>query len=165
MRPKGSAKELEVRRLIAGRLFHQGKGVCEVADLVGASSSSVSRWKQALARDGMEGLKSKVHPGRPCRLRREQKEILGQILLNGPEEAGFSTDLWTLKRVAQVIEREFGFQYHPGHVWYILRDMGLSCQKPERRARERNEKAIRRWRRKEWPRIKKKPTSEGGASC
>jgi len=111
----------------------------------------------------VEALKARVHPGRPSRLRPHQKEALRQILLRGPKAAGFSTDLWTLKRVAEVIGREFGLQYHPGHVWYILRDMGLSCQKPERRARERDEEAIRRWRKEEWPRIKKKRAARDGA--
>jgi len=63
-----------------------------------------------------------------------------------------------------VIERAFGVQYHPGHVWYILREMGWSCQKPERRARERDEAAIARWRKEEWPQVKKKPETTAGAS-
>jgi len=157
MRPKGSAEALEVRRLIAGRLLVKGKGVREVSRLTGAASSSVSRWKQDLKQGGLEALKAKPHPGRPPRLTAQQKQELEVILLKGAGAAGFPTDLWTLVRVAEVIEREFGVKYHPGHVWYILRDMGWSCQKPERRARERDEEAIRRWRQEDWPRIKKSP--------
>ena len=63
-----------------------------------------------------------------------------------------------LARVAEVIAVHFGVQYHPGHVWKILQSMGWSCQKPERRARERDEKAIATWRQQDWPRIKKSPT-------
>jgi putative transposase len=59
--------------------------------------------------------------------------------------------------VAEVIEMQFGVQYHPGHIWHLLRSMGWSCQKPERRARERDEEAIATWRREDWPRIKKRP--------
>ena len=165
MRPKGSAKELEVRRRIGGRLLQEGKGVREVARLVEASPSSVSRWKQALEEGGIEALRAKPHPGRPARLRPEQKKHLEQVLLAGAQAAGFATDLWTLERVAQVIERLFGVKYHPGHVWYILRDMGWSCQKPERRARERDEEAITRWRKRDWPRIKKRAVANVGASC
>ena len=164
MRPKGSAKELEVRRQIGGRLLREGKGVREVARLVKASPSSVSRWKRALEEGGMEALKAKPRGGRQSRLTEEEKRVLEEVLLRGPCSSGFATDLWTLARVAQVIERLFGVKYHPGYVWYLLRDMGWSCQKPERRARERDEEAIERWRKEEWPRIKKKPTSEGGAS-
>jgi len=59
--------------------------------------------------------------------------------------------------VAELIEKHFGVRYHPGHVWHLLRGMGWSSQKPERRARERNEEAIRRWRQEDWPRIRKSP--------
>ena len=164
MRPKGSAETLEERRLIAGRLLLEGKGVREVSRLTGAVPSSVSRWKKELERGGLEALKGKPHPGRPPRLTRSQKQALEEVLLEGARAAGFSTDLWTLARVTEVIEREFGEQYHPGHVWYILRGMGWSCQKPERRARERDEEAIARWRKEEWSKIKKKPKITAGAS-
>ena len=99
MRPKGSAKELEIRRLLSARLLQQGTGVREVGRLVGAAPSSVSRWKQALDEGGLEALKGKPHPGRPARLGAEQKKQLAQILLKGPQAAGFATDLWTLARV------------------------------------------------------------------
>ena len=121
MRPKGSAKELEVRRRIAGRLLLQGKGVREVARLVDVSPSSASRWKRAVEAGGLEALKAKPHPGRKPALAPRQKEDLKQILIKGPLEAGFPTDLWTLSRVAEVIVRTFGVSYHPGHVWYLLR--------------------------------------------
>jgi transposase len=104
MRPKGSARELEVRRQIGARLLQEGKGVCEVARLVEASPSSVSRWKQALEEGGMEALKAKPNRGRRARLTPEQKKSLEQVLLEGPRAAGFATDLWTLARVAQAIE-------------------------------------------------------------
>jgi transposase len=152
-----------MRRRIAGRLLQEGKGIREVARLVGVAPASVFRWKAAMAVGGQESLGAKPHPGRPARLTLVQKERLRNILLGGPRAAGFSTELWTLARVAQVIERHF-VKYHPGHVWYILRDMGWSCQKPERRARERDEAAIEQWRQEEWPAMKKKPVSKAGAS-
>ncbi len=112
----------------------------------------------------MEALKAKPHPGRPPKLSEQQKRELAAILRQGPMAAGFPTDLWTLKRVAAVIERHFGVKYHPSHVWKVLRSMGWSAQKPERRARERDEAAIRHWREKTWPQVKKKPAKKGGAS-
>ena len=164
MRPEGSAETLEVRRLIGGRLLLEGMGVREVSRLTGAAPSSVSRWNEELERGGLEALKGKPHPGCPPRLTPCQKQALEEILLEGARAAGFSTELWTLARVTEVIEGEFGVQCHPGHVWYILRDMGWSCQKPERRARERDEEAIACWRKEEWPQVKKKPATTAGAS-
>jgi transposase len=155
MRTPGTAAELEVRRRIAGDLLLQGKKVAEVARTVKASWSAVKRWKIAVEQGGLEALAAKPHPGKPPRLSEKQKQKLVTILQKGPLKAGYSTDLWTCSRVAEVIEKHFGVTYHPDHVWRILRSLGWSCQKPEQRARERDEEAIRRWRKKEWPRIKK----------
>jgi transposase len=157
MRPKGKAETLEMRRQIAGRLLQDGKNLHEVSRLVGVRPGSVLRWKRMLEAEGEAGLKTKPHPVRPTRLSQEQKEKLEEILREGPLANGFTTDLWTLARVAHVIERKFGVKYHPGHVWYILRDMNWSPQKPEKRARERNEVAIEQWRKADWERVKKKP--------
>jgi transposase len=79
------------------------------------------------------------------------------MLLQGPRKHGYSMELWTLARVAQLIAVKFGVEYHPSAVWHILRAMGWSCQKPERRARERDESAIETWRQEQWPDIKKRP--------
>ena len=134
----------------------EGKGVNEVARLVGASPSSAQRWKEAMeSGGGMEALKAKPHPGGKPRLSARQKEELKETLLEGPLACGYETDVWTLRRVAQVIERRFGVEYHHCWVWYILRSLGFSYQKPERRARERDEARIERWRKVDWPRIKK----------
>ncbi|HIQ09254.1 MAG TPA: IS630 family transposase [Anaerolineaceae bacterium] len=145
MRPKRSAEALEMRRLGAARLLKEGKRIRETARLVGASPSAVWEWKRRLEGEGEEALQARPRPKRKRRLSEEQQQRLSELLLQGPRAAGFPTELWTLKRVAQVIEREFGIRYHPAHVWRILRAMGFSYQKPERRARERDEEAIRRW--------------------
>jgi transposase len=155
MRPKGSAAELEARRRLAGRLLLEGRKIGEVAQIVAASESSVRRWCQAVQKGGFEALKAKPHPGPKPRLNEKQKQRLVKILLAGPRQAGYRTDLWTCPRVAEVVAKKFHVKYHPAHVWKLLRSLGWRCQKPEQRARERNEAAIRRWRRQEWPRIKR----------
>lgn len=141
--------------MIAGRLLLEGSDVGEVAEIVGASVSSAKRWRQAVEKGGLEALKAKPHPGPTPRLNAKQKRQLVKILLAGPLKAGYSNDLWTCPRVAGVIAKKFGVKYHPDHVWKILRSLGWTCQKPEQRARERDESAIRQWREKEWPRIKR----------
>jgi len=155
MRPKGSGAQLEARRRRAAGLLRKGLGVREVARQVSSSPSSVSRWKEAMERGGSRALAAKAQPGRPARLSMSQKERLLQLLLQGPQAHGYATQLWTLPRVAQVVERSFGISYHPAHVWRILRACGWSAQKPARLARERDEEEIQRWRRRRWPYIKK----------
>lgn len=155
MRTKGTPEELEARRLRGARLLNQGKGTNEVARLIGVAPSSVSRWKKSLRRRGLDGLKAKAHPGPRPRLNAAQKRSLVAMLKRGAVAAGYPNDLWTCRRVAEVIGRTFDVWYDPDHVWRILRGLGWSPQKPEARARERDEAAVARWRSRDWPRIKK----------
>jgi len=155
MRPPGTAEQLEARRLVAARLFALKKTHPEVALACGVSVAAVKHWKRAWRERGEVGLAAKPHPGpAPC-LSDNDLVRLEKILRAGAHQAGFDSDLWTCPRVAQVIERRFGVAYHPAHVWKILGKLGWSCQKPERRARERDEAAIAHWRKVHWPRIKK----------
>ena len=156
MRPKGSAEELERRRRHAIGLLEQGMKPAAVALAVGTSRASVTRWRQAYQSAGSPALRAKPHPGGRSRLTVSQRKRLLRLLLQGPRRHGYGTELWTLARVAEVIAVTFGVTYHPSAVWHILRGMGWSCQKPERRARERDEHAVARWRCEEWPRIKKR---------
>ena len=157
MRPKGSAAELEQRRRLAVSLLEQGMRAAQVARAVGTSRASVTRWRQAYEEGGAEAIAAKPHPGRPPRLSAAQRRRLAKLLLQGARKHGYSTDLWTLARVAEVIAVNFGVAYTIGHVWRVLRAMRWSSQKPDRRARERDEQAIEQWRRQDWPRIKKRP--------
>lgn len=92
-------------------------------------------------------------PGRPSKLTEKQQQRLKEILIRGPLARGYLTDLWTLKRVAEVVEKEFGVRYNVTHVWRVLRDLGFSAQVPLMRARERKEEIIQEWVQREWPRI------------
>ena len=157
MRPNGSPADLEARRRRAVALLEKGLGVREVARQIGWSPMSVSRWQTEVRARGPDALRPKPTPGRPPRITPRQRANLLKSLLKGAKAHGFSTDLWTLPRVAEVIARACGVRYHPAHVWKILRGEGWSCQKPERRARERDEAAIQRWRTERWPHIKKRP--------
>ena len=156
MRPKGSAEELERRRRHGMHLLDRGMKPAAVARAVGASRASVTRWRQTYEVGGLEAMQAKPHPGGVSRLTDGQRKRLIRMLLQGPGKHGYGTELWTLARVAELIAVTFGVEYHPSAVWHILRAMGWSCQKPERRARERDEEAIARWRRQDWPQIKKR---------
>jgi transposase len=156
MRPSGSPEELERRRRRAIALLQQGVPPVEVARRVGVERRSVRRWRASHDRDGPTGVSAQPAPGRPPKLDARRRARLERVLLRGAEAAGFSTPLWTCPRVADVVRREFGVRYHVDHIGRVLRKLGWSPQKPERRARERDEAAIQRWVKVEWPRIKKK---------
>jgi transposase len=129
----------------------------EVAEKLRVSCQSVHRWHQAWQRGGKEALRSAVRKGPEPRLGERELKELDAALLAGPRQFGFSTELWTLQRIAQVVRTVFRVSYHPSQVWRILRKLGWSCQRPATRAKERNEHEIRRWLTQRWPQIKKGP--------
>jgi len=161
MRPQGSPAELERRRLRAVALVQDGYSLNEVARRLGCQASSVMRWRDAFRRGGKSALRPRPTPGPPSRLTRQQKVLLVAHLMAGPLAHGYRTDLWTTLRVAEVIRRQFGIRYHRDHVGRLLHTLQWTCQKPERRATQRDEAAIEAWKRRDWPGIKKR----GAAGC
>ena len=156
MRPRGSPDQLEMRRRRAIELLKEGETYRAVARRLKASLSSIVRWFQAYRRKGTKGLDSRPTPGRPCRLTVPQKKRLETLLLRGAQAAGYSTDLWTLHRIGELIRKEFAVRYALSAIWRLLVfDLKWSTQKPERWATQRDEAAIEEWKRTEWPRIRK----------
>jgi transposase len=150
---------LEQRRLQAISLLDKGFAPVEVSRRVGVNRRSVRRWKAAYRSKGSQALKAKPIPGRPHKLTYRQRKRLERYLLKGPLAAGFSTDLWTCPRITTLIRNEFNVLYHVDHVGRLLHSLGFSPQKPQRRAIERDERAIKNWVRHKWPSIKKKPNT------
>jgi transposase len=152
--------DMERRRKRAGTFFNKGCSAPEVARRFCVARQVAYRWKDAWKAGGTKALASKGPAGPKPKLTGEQTQRVTEALLAGPAAQGYKTDLWTLPRVAALIEDLTGVRYHPGHVWRLLGASGFSCQRPERRAVERDEKAIRRWKRVEWPALKKSPPAK-----
>jgi len=159
MRPHGSPEELEQRRRRAIDLLKAGASITAVARRLDCSHSSVILWRDAVKQRGLTALKAKPAPGRPPKLTAQQRAKLPRLLLRGPAAWGFATELWTTRRIATVIQRAFGVRLHRAHVSRILSALDWSCQKPERRALERDEAAIAHWKRYRWPAVKKTPNA------
>lgn len=155
---------MEKRRLRAARLFEANVPIPEVVRRLGVARQVVYRWHQTWEAGGAAALASKGSAGPKARLTRGEIEQITDALLKGPLAQGYKTQLWTLPRVAALIENLTGIHYHPGHVWRVLGNLGFSCQRPERRAIERDEEAIRQWRRVKWPALKKKRTGKAVSS-
>lgn len=149
--------EAAKRRVRAGRLLQAGKKPAEVAAATGVARQTIYTWKRILDEGGLDALREIDRGGRPASLDEEQFEQIRRALLESPTAHGFGTELWTIKRVRLLIERLHGVRFSEVHVWRIVGRLGFSSQKPERRALERDEQAILRWRKREWPRLKKKP--------
>jgi transposase len=117
---------MEQRRTRAARMFERGVSDADVARQLGVSRQSVSRWHADWKRGGTEALKAAGRAGRLPRLSEAQLAEVERALRRGPRANGFTTDLWTLDRVAAVIEAETGVGYHPGHVWKLFaRQVGV----------------------------------------
>lgn len=156
VRPRRDMQALQDRRMAAADMFARGKRQVDVVSELGVSAQTASRWHRAW-RDG--GRAALAGAGRAGRLRKLSDEQLAQVqaaLAKGPRANGFATEMWTLARVAEVIETVTGVRYSQTQTWAILRQrLGWSRQRPARRAVERDDEAIATWVKEDWPRIKK----------
>jgi transposase len=148
----------------AARLLRAGVSQAEVARKVGVHRQSVSRWARELEEAGVRGLRKAERTGRPPKLSAAQLRDLERALKRGPEAFGFASGLWTASRVRDLIEYRTGVRYHEAHVWRILRRLNWSCQRPVGRALERDEHAIRYWKKYRWLQVKKKRSTRGEPS-
>ena len=137
-------------------MFEQGASQAEVVRRLGTSRQNVSRWHARWQHGGRAALQAAGRAGRRPKLSRAQRRQVERALLKGARAHGFDTDLWTLGRIAVVIQRLTGVRHHPSHVWRLLRQLGWSVQRPARRAAERDQATIQRWVKQDWPRIRQK---------
>jgi transposase len=153
---------MELRRHRAARLFAAGKSIlAAIARELKVTRQSVSRWYEAWKRHRTDWVRGARRAGRKPKLSGPQFRQLDRCLRQGARAHGFGTDLWTLPRVAALIERLTGVKYHPGHVWKLLQAMDWSLQRPAKQAKERNGQARREWMGQRWPAVKKRPAREG----
>ncbi len=145
----------EGRRLRALELKERGWKQTEIADALGVTEGAVSQWMKRVREEGAEALRHKPPPGAPSRLSEDERAKLPELLARGAEAHGFRGEVWTCERVAIVIRKEFAVSYHPAHASRLLRALGLSLQKPKRRANQRDEEAIEQWKEEKWPSLKK----------
>jgi transposase len=149
----------------AAELFEAGMRQVDVVTELGVSAQTASRWYRSWQTGGRDALAGVDRLGRTPRLSNEQLAEVETALLAGPKANGFGTDMWTLARVADVIERVTGVRYSPSQTWLILRRrLGWSRQRPARRAVERDDAAIQAWVKRDWPRIKRGPGDAGPGS-
>jgi transposase len=160
----GSGDWREWRRLRAWDLKQHGWKQCDIAAALGVTEGAVSQWVSRGRMGGVAALRHRPPPGPAPRLTSEQLAQLPLLLVRGAEAFGFRGDVWTARRVTELIRRQFGVQYHFNHVGNLLREAGWSPQKPLRRASHRNEAAIEQWRTKRWPALKRGRYEKGARS-
>lgn len=148
-------KELEARRLKAVPYFRRDSSERYIAKKLGVSPIAVHQWKVAWNEKGVQGLKAKRY-GHPSKLSLKKEKEVKKKILEGALAHGFPGDYWTMNRVTSAVYAWTRVWYEDRSVWHLLKRLGFSCQKPIRRAVERDEKAIRTWTKEIWPQIKKR---------
>jgi len=149
-----SQKELEARRLKAVPYFRKGWSERNIGKKLGVSGVAVHQWKVAWSQKGVVGLLAGRY-GHPSKMSLKKEKDVRKKILQGAEASGFPGDYWTLSRITQAISKWTHITYEDRSVWHLLKRLGFSCQKPVRRAMERDEKSIRTWTNEIWPEIKK----------
>jgi transposase len=160
-----TATGMEARRRLAVQKVNDGWSQAAVADFLGVHPVTVSKWVRAFRADGDEGLASRPHPGRPAFLSVAQEQTVLGWLTEKPTKHGFNTDLWTAGRVAHLIRKKLGVEFHPNYLREWLSKRNLTPQKPAKRAKERDLKEVGRWLADEWPAIQKKGSRTPPTSC
>ena len=165
MTPRGPADQLEARRRLAVTRVKEGCKQKDIAAFLGVSLKAVSKWVAAHKAGGDEALASKPHPGARPKLTQRQARAVLSLLAKQPQAFGYKTDLWTTKRLAEVIHKRYKIRFNPNYLAAWLRRRGYTPQKPELEAKERKNPAIARWVAEDWQRIQKKlGTSEPTSS-
>lgn len=153
---------MEKRRIQALALLADGISQSEVSRRVGVSRQAVSKWVTAKRDGGVKALASKGKPGRKTAPTPTEMKKVEAALLKGPVKNGYRNDLWTLRRVAEIIARVTG-RPRPSisRTWGLLRTMGWSCQRPARRARQQDADAVTDFCDRTWTAVKKTPEISG----
>lgn len=145
----------EYRRFLALQMHGQGLKQAQIAKALGVSEGAVSQWFKAVKEQGVEALKSHPAPGQTPLLSVEQKQQLAAMLEQNAEVFGFRGNFWSRGRVQKLIEEEFGVHYHVSHMSRLLKQLGFSRQKPQKRARQQDPEAVAEWQQVRWPALKK----------
>jgi transposase len=141
-------------RLAAAEMIEAGAGDGEVARRFRVSRMSANRWRRALEAGGRPALASKGAGGARCKLTPAQLRELEALLDAGPAIWGYEDQCWTLARIGELVRHWFRVDYTLAGVDVLLHRIGWSVQVPARRAAERDEAAVTRWKEADWPVLK-----------
>ena len=150
-----SREQREKVRLAAGKLFQKGVSQANAAKKLKVSTAATNYWHADWKKNGMRGLKSKGPSGFSSGLDEKNRKAFKRAIMEGPEKHGFETNLWTLPKLTNVLKKVSGFGCSEVWTWHIVRSLGFTPQKPEVKAKERDEQAIERWKTRTLPGLKK----------
>lgn len=148
-----SRETLEQYRFRALELREKGWKVNKIAEAFGLNSGSVSHWFTKVERTGKESLKSRKAKGKEPKIKLNERLEIIEWLKEDARSFGFPTPLWTCKQIKILIKKKFNKTLSISNVWELLKKANLTPQKPKKVAFEKDEKAVKKWIREEWPKI------------
>lgn len=159
---KLSTEEQHLIRKLAVQRVHDGESAADVTRSFGLGARTIFTWLRIAREKGMEALSPKMRTGRNRTLSElEEQEIKRWVISGDPRQHGFDFGLWTRQIVADLVLERFGVELSPSGVGKILRRLGLTPQKPLRRAYERDDKAVQKWVDDVYPKVKKYAKKKG----
>jgi transposase len=154
----------EQLRRQAMRLIDQGRRQSEVARLLDVSQPTISLWRQRFLKGGWAALRKRKRGrevGTDRRLNREQeKEIQKTIVDHTPDQLKMTFALWSRHAVQQLIKDKYDVSYTLQGVGRLLKDWGFTPQRPAKRAIERNDEAVRKWKEEDYPQLAARAKAE-----
>ena len=153
--------QLEERRTLGFERLDTGFPPAEIALELGVARQTAYEWKAVFDAHGMAGAKAKPHPGPGKNITTEQLEEFKTMILQGALVHGFPSNNWTCSRAAALIETNFALVYTADHVGVMMKELGLSPQKPDKRNMKRDETKIQVWERESLPDLKKSSSRAG----
>jgi transposase len=153
----GGVAQREAIRLRALQLFLDGWSMTAIARAFDVTVSAVSQWMKKVCESGDTALYARKPPGARPRLTDAERDRLVELLKEGAEAHGFTGNVWTAARVTQLIWTTFGVRYGERHVRRLLHQLNWSPQTPVKRAVQRDEEAIARFREIRYNELKKMP--------
>lgn len=157
-----STEDKYLLRKIAVRRVLDGESAAEITRCYGLGAKTIFLWLRDYRENGFEGLSPTLRTGRVRKLGEIESEEVKRWIINGdPRQQGFDFGLWTRQIVADLIQSRFNITLSVTAVGKLLKRLGLTPQKPLRRAYERDEKAVEEWKRVIYPRIKKAAKKRG----
>jgi len=146
----------ETVRHRAGELIERGFGDGEIMKILEVSRSSLHRWRKKVNCGGLKVLERAAGSGRPSALTTAQLEELKNILVAGAQAAGYLTDRWTSRIVADLIRKKWDVAYCRSNVRRMLKELGFSYKKPSVKSTKHSQEVVDHWRTHDWEHIKKK---------
>jgi len=151
-------KTLEALRVRAVQRVMDGESPEVVIKALGMSRARIYEWLAAYREGGFEALKAKQISGRPKKLSGEQiRELYTWITTFTPDQLKFNFALWTRGRVRELIRQKFNVRLSDVSVGRLLRNLGLTPQKPLHRAYQQKPEAVKQWKEETYQRFAKKP--------